>query len=94
MLNLQSLLSWEVVGLSVAIVVVVRILKATKLLKNGDWARNATIVLSALLSGADISEPESVALTSAVLMLSTAIHELISLAEKKFVEYNENKVKG
>lgn len=91
--DIFSVITWQAAGVAALVLVLVEVLKGTSLVKSGDWARTATIVLSALLSGTDTSSPESVAFSAVVLAIATSSHELIEFIVLKYAEYKKNKAK-
>jgi len=84
--ELFTAVSWQAVGLAALVLVAVKLLSITKLLKDGDWARSAALVLSALLSGLDVNDPETAALSAVVMAIASGAYELLALLEPKYAE--------
>ena len=84
--ELLNAISWQAVGLAALVVLVVELGKLTKLIKSGDWSRYATMVLSALLSGLDAGDPETVAFAAVVMAIASGAHELLELLRPMFAK--------
>jgi len=86
---LLSVLTWQTVGLATIVLVVAEFLSKTRFVKNGDYKRAVVLALSLLLSGMNPESPETIALSTAVLSLATAAHELIEFLYEKYTDYIE-----